>query len=110
MPVTRTTTKRVGGSRRNQFGVTLLDGPAEILRAAAKRRRMAPTSLAAEILEQALADRGAGPQAIAEELAEIRELLLTLKVNQINGTLKLLRLSGLSLAEIKIWRKEHLRK
>ena len=107
MALTKALTKKRRGSRRNQFGVTLADGPAEMLRASAKRRRMAATTLATELLEQALLERGG---AGAKELAELREAIRALTTNHTNGLVALLAMGGLSAKEIEKWKKAHLKK
>ncbi len=113
MALTKSLTKkrrgRAPGARRNQFGVTLADAPAEMLRAAARRRRIYPTTLAAELLEQALLEQQTGGGR-AKELAELREAIRTLALNQRNGLRKLLLLGGMPAKEVEEWITRRLKK
>src|SRR6267142_597813 len=105
MPLTKSLTRKTAGGRRNQFGVTLDDGPAEMLRAAAKRRRVYATTLAAELLEEAILEREAGRAGAAKELAELRKEIQTLAINHKNGLVKLMAHSGMSREQIEDWKK-----
>ena len=104
--------------RPNQFGITLGEKYAELLRANAGELNESPTTLGGRLLEKALAERETsleegskavdGKEGLLKELRTLRKELVALRKMHHNATVKLLNLSGMSAAEVTAWAKRHL--
>ena len=95
--------------RPRQFGITLSEERANLLRAEAERLKLKPTTLAAQLLEQALNERSGAPDLVRRTLDELRGEVHQLARAHFNATLKLLRTAGgMSVAEVGDWAKRHL--
>lgn len=110
MAVTRRVAKTKNGGRRKQFGVRLEEGPAEALIAGARSRGVPPTTLAAEILEQALADEALRRPGTDAAIAQLQEAVTSLAFNHHQGLVKLLGLAGMSRQEILDWKASRLKR
>ena len=96
--------------RKNQFGVTLPREHADLLRRQAARLKVKETTLAGNLLREALTERESphevGGDGLGELLAELRALRAAHHV----ATLKLLEESGMSVEAVMAWGKKHLGK
>jgi hypothetical protein len=101
--------QRKRAPRRSQFGITLTERAAGLLRAQADQLKVRPTSLAAQLVEQALEDRAAASHQGPALLEELRVALSSLTRSHHNVSLKLLRTAGhLTAAEVAAWAKKYL--
>lgn len=104
-----TSTTRARAPRRAQFGITLTERGASLLRSQADRLKVRPTTLAAQLLEQALDDRTAPPDHGRELLEAVRAEVASLARAHHNVSLKLLRTAGqMSTVEVGEWAKRYL--
>jgi len=110
-------TRKPREPRPNQFGVTLSEDCARLLRERAEELDLRATTLAKRLLEQALTDRvldEGGSRASENTRGPLEKLqadLQALSRAHYNATLKLLRMAGgMSAAEVTAWAKRHLDK
>src|SRR5690348_14832525 len=98
-------------SRPNQFGITLSDEASKVLRARADRLKTAPATLAAQLLEEALARRSAPRGTDSEVLLSLRRELAALRDAHHDATLKILNTAGgMSVAEVRKWAERRLKR
>jgi len=109
--------------RKPQINVTVSVECVSLLRGLADELEQKPSTLAGELLEQALLDRAAGapedttrrrgqPDKAGSSDALLRAVLDELQRvarRQKNGTLKLLRQSGMTVEQVNQWAKERMK-
>ncbi len=98
--------------RPNQFGITLSEGAANVLRAKAARLRTPPATLAAQLVEEALAQKlGGGARDDRALLQAILRELSVLGHDQYASTVKILsKAGGMPGDEIERWASRRLKR
>lgn len=95
--------------RKKQFNLTLSEEHTNLLRTEAGRLKLKATTLAGQLLGQALTERASPRDDGHEVLEALRAEVRALARSHHNATLKLLRTAGgMSVADVSAWAKRHL--